>query len=234
MARVATQPRTKVCVLSAHSIVLQEIQRILNAVPFEVEPAKITPGAPEKSASIPSAVIYVIDSASSPEGVMELIKKIIGQAPDARLVVLGERFVEESAFPLLKMGVKGLVAHDLIAEQLPRALEAVCAGGFWVPRTLLANFVDSVISTTRQSDAARPVGVAVSRREKEIVDGLLLNLSNKEIAGRLNISERTVKFHVSNLLSKFKVQRRADLILLWFQERRGSAAKSEQGSGRVQ
>jgi Bacterial regulatory proteins, luxR family len=46
-----------------------------------------------------------------------------------------------------------------------------------------------------------------------------MNLVNKEIGSRLNISERTVKFHVSNILSKFGVRRRADLILLCYQKR---------------
>ena len=54
---------------------------------------------------------------------------------------------------------------------------------------------------------------------KDVLEPLLQNLSNKEIAGKLNISERTVKFHVSNLLAKFSVQRRADLILHSFQSR---------------
>ena len=43
------------------------------------------------------------------------------------------------------------------------------------------------------------------------------NLANKEIGSRLGISERTVKFHVSNVLRKFHVRRRADLILLGLQ-----------------
>jgi DNA-binding NarL/FixJ family response regulator len=55
------------------------------------------------------------------------------------------------------------------------------------------------------------------RREREVLDLLLDNLSNKEIAGKLFVCERTVKFQVSNLLSKFKVQRRADLIVIWIQ-----------------
>lgn len=50
-----------------------------------------------------------------------------------------------------------------------------------------------------------------------MLDALLRNLSNKEIGLKLSISERTVKLHVSNLLSKFAVQRRADLILQSFQ-----------------
>jgi DNA-binding CsgD family transcriptional regulator len=52
-----------------------------------------------------------------------------------------------------------------------------------------------------------------------VLNGLLENLANKEVADRLHISERTVKFHVSNLLAKFGVRRRADLILLCFQRR---------------
>jgi DNA-binding CsgD family transcriptional regulator len=52
-----------------------------------------------------------------------------------------------------------------------------------------------------------------------VLNGLLENLANKEVADRLHISERTVKFHVSNLLAKFGVRRRADLILLCYQRR---------------
>ena len=50
-----------------------------------------------------------------------------------------------------------------------------------------------------------PAGI--SRRQREVLDLLLGNLSNKEIAGKLFVCERTVKFHLSNLLSKFGVQR---------------------------
>jgi DNA-binding NarL/FixJ family response regulator len=44
-------------------------------------------------------------------------------------------------------------------------------------------------------------------------------MSNKEIGSKLNITERTVKYHVSSVLSKFGVRRRADLILLYYQKR---------------
>ncbi len=64
-----------------------------------------------------------------------------------------------------------------------------------------------------------PAGPArLSRREKEVMEALLENLSNKEIASKLNMSERTAKFHVSNLLAKYGVRRRADLILLTFMQ----------------
>jgi DNA-binding CsgD family transcriptional regulator len=54
--------------------------------------------------------------------------------------------------------------------------------------------------------------VALSPRQKDVLRGILQNLSNKEIACKLNIAERTVKFHVSALLRKFEVQGRGALM----------------------
>ena len=52
---------------------------------------------------------------------------------------------------------------------------------------------------------------SLSPRQREILDGIISKLANKEIAGQLNISERTVKFHVSSLLTKFRVSTRSEL-----------------------
>ena len=53
--------------------------------------------------------------------------------------------------------------------------------------------------------------VKISRREHEVLGGVLQSLANKEIAKKLNLSERTVKFHVSSLLAKFGVTDRVAL-----------------------
>ena len=53
--------------------------------------------------------------------------------------------------------------------------------------------------------------VRLTRREEEVLNGILRSLANKEIASELNLSERTVKFHVSSLLAKFKVRGRMEL-----------------------
>jgi DNA-binding CsgD family transcriptional regulator len=55
-------------------------------------------------------------------------------------------------------------------------------------------------------------GVRLTRREDEVLDGITRSLANKEIASELNLSERTVKFHVSSLLAKFKVRSRMELM----------------------
>jgi DNA-binding CsgD family transcriptional regulator len=63
-------------------------------------------------------------------------------------------------------------------------------------------------------EAGHSVGspVKLTRREEEVLEGVMKSLANKEIAATLNLSERTVKFHVSSLLSKFRVRGRMELV----------------------
>lgn len=62
-------------------------------------------------------------------------------------------------------------------------------------------------------EAGRAVAgpASLSPRQREILNSVLCNRANKEIASRLNITVRTVKFHISSLLSKFGVENRAEL-----------------------
>lgn len=54
--------------------------------------------------------------------------------------------------------------------------------------------------------------IKLTRREEEVLGGVMRSLANKEIAASLNLSERTVKFHVSSLLAKFRVRGRMELV----------------------
>jgi DNA-binding CsgD family transcriptional regulator len=54
--------------------------------------------------------------------------------------------------------------------------------------------------------------IKLTRREEEVLAGVMRSLANKEIASMLNLSERTVKFHVSSLLAKFRVRGRMELV----------------------
>jgi DNA-binding NarL/FixJ family response regulator len=87
-------------------------------------------------------------------------------------------------------------------------------GDFRVMISARENLLDGLISRTNeliQSCMATMVPVAISHRQQEVLRGVLQNLSNKEIASKLNIAERTVKFHVSGLLKKFDVSGRGGL-----------------------
>jgi DNA-binding NarL/FixJ family response regulator len=170
----------------------------------------------------------VVDACYPPVATASLINELLDASPSALIVVLAEELYESFAFPLLRTGVKGLLTYANARRQLLPALAAVSKGGYWVPRVLLTLFLDTLLSRGAAPEPARRM--SLSRREQDVLDPLLLNFSNKEIAARLSISERTVKFHVSNLLAKFQVQRRADLILQSFQAQALSPAGLAVGS----
>jgi len=200
--------------------VLSEFERLLGKSQFKVilKQLESTLAPDLRALDPPKANVYVVDAHAARPATGALLTNLIERCPESRLMVVGEQHNDANSFSLLRLGVKGLLTYVEARDQLVRALPLVAAGGFWVPRSLLSGFVDSIL--TGQGRRLKTDSVAnLSRREQEVLDSLLENLSNKEIASKLNIAERTVKFHVSNLLSKFAVRRRADLILLTFQRR---------------
>ncbi len=200
---------------------LAELDRLLSddGMHCELHRLDMSRIADVSSLPVPPADAYIIEANTRTRAAATVLGEVLYREPGARMVVIGEEFDQGRAFPLLRMGAKGLLCYSDISTQLVRAIREVAGGGFWVPRVLLGNFVDSTLAEIRRP---RPVAATthLSRREKEVHDLLMENLSNKEIAARLTMSERTVKFHVSNLLSKHRVKRRADLILLSFSESR--------------
>jgi DNA-binding NarL/FixJ family response regulator len=211
----------KVCLISSHALFLNHFQNVILSAGFCLQLQQLgnCSGGDVNEYCVSPASVYVADAHSAPQLTNTLVTRILEQHPNAQLIVLADKFDERTAFPLLQLGVKGLLNYTEAAAHLIHAIEAVSSGRHWVPRVLLSQFVDKMLRQGRAGRTFSNLSLKVSRREEEILAGLLENLSNKEIANQLNISERTVKFHVSNLLAKYGVQRRADLILLTFQIR---------------
>lgn len=219
MVAKATRDET-VCLVGHHPMALVGFERALKPLGFRLQSVRLESSLPPDigSLEVPAADIFILDAIPGPRSTEALVAHVRERHPEAHLVALAEHFDENQAFPLLRLGVKGLLHYAQAETQLPRAVEAVAGGGYWVSRWLLSRFVDNML-TESGGPLLPPLPAELSRREREVLDALLENLSNKEIGSKLNISERTVKFHVSNLLQKFGVQRRADLILLCYQNR---------------
>ncbi len=207
----------RVYLLSPHSFMIEELSEWLvpSGIPFERVrlPWSYTPNARAIQAGPGSACI--VDGCYPGDATRSLVKALLDASPETRVIVVAEELAEPFAFPLLQAGVRGLLAYVGARQQLLPALAAVSKGGYWVPRVLLTRFLDAFLGPITAPLPWRPT--SLSRREQDVLDALLRNLSNKEIASRLDIAERTVKFHVSNLLAKFHVRRRADVILHSFQ-----------------
>jgi DNA-binding NarL/FixJ family response regulator len=202
-----------VCLLWRHPLVATEFRARLAGEPFDVADFRIKGDSAPLDLIPPDAGLVVVDSEDG--SALPVLAALEALRPSAVTGVLAENFEnEEVAFRLLRSGVKALVTYAELRAQLPRALESVAAGGFWVPRALLSRFVEVTVQNTVRQRPTSPA--ALTPREGEIFEDLLQNLSNKEIAQRRRLTSRTIKFHVSNVLAKYGVKRRADLLLLSF------------------
>ena len=218
--KAAQRSPLKVCLLSAHAFVLSEMDRVLKKSAFESIPLLVKSVLTHDlhDLQVPKALVYVVDAHVAPPATRALLSNILGHCAEARIIVITEKVTSGEAYPLLQMGVKGLLTYEQVREQLPTALPLVANGGFWVPRAVLSGFVESILGGPYRRKLMVISSANLSLREHEVLGSLLENLSNKEIGSKLNVTERTVKFHVSNVLNKFGVRRRADLILHCYQK----------------
>jgi DNA-binding NarL/FixJ family response regulator len=203
-----------VCLIYSHPLALREFRQQLPPSVFNLKALHLHPSRLLESDAVPlpRCHVFVMDS-SGPRHVVEvLVADIRESRPHVPIVVVTDAIKEAHALPLLRQGVKGLLTYAEAHRQLAPAVRAVAGGGLWIPRDIISKFLDAMVNRPAAKGLSR-----LTKREREILELLRENLANKEIAARLNISLDTVKFHISNLLQKFGVQRRTDLILLCFQ-----------------
>lgn len=107
---------------------------------------------------------------------------------------------------ILYLGVRGIVPIANLENELTPAVESVISKRLWVPRDILNEYIV-------QRDGSADPSPKFTKREQQIVACLMEGFSNKEIGQMLEISPRTVKFHVANILQKFHVKNRRGLQL---------------------
>jgi len=168
----------------------------------------------------PSTVILVDGELLAPP-IERQAAEIVAAAHGGRVIVMTAAFNEDEEIALLKAGVKGCCRRGIDPESLEQVLNVTHGGGVWVTRSLLPRLV---MELRRYADAQRPSSVpekggaqdklaALTPREREIVRLIIGGASNKQVASALDISERTVKGHLSNVFQKLGVTDRLKLVL---------------------
>jgi DNA-binding NarL/FixJ family response regulator len=116
---------------------------------------------------------------------------------------------------LLMQGMSAIIYSDDPSECLADALRAAATGGIYISPGLAGSLMN-MISEIRLDDASIRLRIVkqLTPREVEVLDHVIRGQPNQEIASKLNVSEQTVKFHVSSILAKLAVRSRAQLISL--------------------
>jgi two-component system NarL family response regulator len=138
--------------------------------------------------------------------------------PATSMVVLSGPISEETELDLFKAGVRGYCRNDIDPQLLKRVVVAIELGELWIRRSLMRRLLDEL--TVRFSCGVRDKGAVIGRlayltvREHEIAALVGSGGTNKQIAKQLDISERTVKAHLTEVFRKLGIADRLKLALL--------------------
>ncbi len=124
---------------------------------------------------------------------IEATQNAISKYPDLKIIVLSMYDDTEYYNTLLDQGIKGFLLKDADNEEFFLAINKVLTGETYFSQEVLLNII------RKSSDIG---SIKLSRREKEILVLISQGLSNKEIADKLKISQRTVERHRTHLLEK--------------------------------
>jgi DNA-binding NarL/FixJ family response regulator len=149
-------------------------------------------------------VLMTTDRGPSFSTAMSALKAV---RPDIRIIVTGPGKRDDDILRAVSAGAKGYVAQEASSDVLKQAIREVHAGSVWIPRRVLATYIErSTHLRSLPSTASK-----ISPREREVLRLLVSGCSNREIAQDLGITERTVKSHVTHLLQTLGVPNRTAL-----------------------
>lgn len=128
-----------------------------------------------------------------------------------RVLVLSMFELDEYVYQALRAGASGFVLKDAEPDELIAAIRRTHAGESSFAHSILTRLIEHYLTAPRPSDNARPYDL--TDRETEVLTLVGRGLSNDEIAEHLRISIKTVKTHISHLLSKVGARDRAQLVI---------------------
>ena len=148
---------------------------------------------------------------------VEVLRRLPELSAGTRALVLTSAADKAQVALALQAGAAGFLYKDVDPDALVRAIRSVHDG-----HTLLAAEVADVLSVRSAGHVTSGIG-ALTSREREVLALLADGQSNREIAGTLRVSEKTVKTHVSSVLAKLGVADRTQAAVLAVRQAGGRA-----------
>ncbi len=156
---------------------------------------------------------------SLPGGGVEAAASIARVCPSVRAVMLTASESELDVASALQAGARGYILKGSSGAEVVETVRAIFQGGSYVAPGLAAR---SLIQMSKRTESAAPGPVSdLTFREEEILALVSRGMTNKEIANRLRLTERTVKHHMTNIMRKSKVRNRVEAMLMFRRKAEG-------------
>jgi two-component system, NarL family, response regulator LiaR len=158
--------------------------------------------------------IAIIDSVLHKLNGMEATKLIREKSPNTAIIVLSESNYQNFILSCLRAGAAGYLFKDTPIKDLVAAIRLAHAGEGIIERTT----ANDIIRRFKDDKSGKSGGLSLHPREVEVLKLAARGLRNKEMAKELNISERTVQAHLSNIFNKMDVGSRTEAVLQGLKE----------------
>lgn len=196
----------RVLVADDHAIVREGVRRVLEGEP-DIAVVAEAGSAPEAVALARAEQpdIVVLDVSMRGESGLHAAARIVQLVPSARILLLSMHENPEYVREGMRTGAKGYVLKDAAAAELPGAIRTVHHGGQWLSAPLRHHWRDG-------GDSSVPDPLAtLTSRERDVLVGVAMGRTNREIAAELGISHRTVETHREALMRKLDIHSVAGL-----------------------
>jgi DNA-binding NarL/FixJ family response regulator len=211
-----TQEQHIILIASGDRSVSAHYQRIL-----EAEYAILLAGSGSEMMELLDAhkpALLFIDPLLYPESTTDHLSAIIHKVPDSHVMVINNQTGREvDQHVLFKAGAHGFCLDDIRDVLLHKAVQLVLDGDYWVQRKLITRVIDELASEQRnlptRSNFDNSLIEALTPRELQVARMVHLGGNNKMIARELDISERTVKAHLSAIFRKLEIENRLNLAI---------------------
>lgn len=148
---------------------------------------------------------------------VEATRRLVSDPTSPRILMLTTFDQNEYVYEAMKAGASGFLLKDVRREELVNAVRSVAAGDALLASSLTRRFIEDFVR--RPPPGAAPTGALaeLTDREAEVVRLVARGLSNAEIAGRMVVSEATVKTHVARILSKLGLRDRTQVVVMAYE-----------------
>ncbi|MGN6721724.1 MAG: response regulator [Marmoricola sp.] len=150
---------------------------------------------------------------------IEATRRIVGERPDTRVLILTTFDVDEYAVEGLKAGASGFLLKDVPPAELVAAIHTVAEGDAVVAPAVTRRLLDRFIRGDGDDSPDLARLEVLTSREQEVLELIGLGHTNQEIAEKLFLSEATVKSHVSRILGKLDLRDRVQAVIFAYETR---------------
>ncbi|MFQ6058036.1 MAG: response regulator [Anaerolineae bacterium] len=208
-----TEP-IRVLVVDDHAMVRQGLRTFLDLredIEVVGEAANGTEAVDQVRQLLPDVVL--MDLVMPGMDGIEATRRIRAISPNTRVIVLTSFAEDEKVFPSIKAGALGYLLKDVSPADLIKAIQAAHRGEAQLHPEIARKLMDEFSARARE-----PLPEELTARELEVLCLIARGRSNREIAQELVISEKTVKTHVSNILSKLHLADRTQAAIYALKE----------------